>query len=65
MAEAEKSMFTFRLRPSPTAITVAFSILPNDFSGICNPPLVLVSAANRSTSTRSNNGMMRFNGEDA
>jgi hypothetical protein len=41
------------------------STLPNAFSGICIPPLVFVSAAKRSTSTRSNKGIIRFNADDA
>jgi len=61
-----KSNFsTFCLRPLPTAITVALSTLPNDFSGRCIPPLVNVSAAKRSTSTRSNKGIIRLIAEDA
>jgi hypothetical protein len=60
-----KIIFTFCLRPCPTAITFALSTFPRAFSGICIPPLVFVSAANRSTSTRSNNGIIRFNTEDA
>jgi hypothetical protein len=46
-------------------MTVALRTFPKDFSGRCNPPLVFVSAANRSTSTRSNNGITRFNAADA
>lgn len=42
--------------PGPTATTVACSTLPWDFSGIMMPPFVTVSAANRSTNTRSNMG---------
>jgi hypothetical protein len=43
----KSKVFTFCLRPFPTAITVALSTLPKAFSGICIPPLVVVSAAKR------------------
>ena len=58
-------IITFCLRPFPTATTVALSTFPKAFSGICIPPLDFVSGAKRSTSTRSNNGIIRFNAEDA
>lgn len=47
---------TFPLAPDPTATTVACSTFPWAFSGIMMPPLVTVSAAHRSTRTRSNRG---------
>ncbi len=46
-------------------MTVALRTFPNAFSGKCIPPLLIVAAANRSTSTRSNNGITRFNATDA
>lgn len=49
-------VFTWLTEPGPTAITVACSTLPWDFSGSMMPPFVTVSAVKRSTSTRSNNG---------
>lgn len=51
---------TFCRRPLPTATTVALRTLPIAFSGMCIPPLVVVSFANRSTSTRSNRGRIRL-----
>jgi hypothetical protein len=67
LSQKSKEIFfrTFCLRPLPTATTVALRTLPNAFSGICIPPLVFVSGAKRSTSTRSNKGIIRFNAEDA
>ena len=57
----EKNVFlTFCRRPLPTAMTVALSTLPMAFSGMCIPPFVVVSLANRSTSTRSNRGIIRL-----
>lgn len=49
-------VITLPLAPDPTATTVACSTFPWDFSGIMIPPLVTVSAAHRSTSTRSKRG---------
>jgi hypothetical protein len=47
----------FELRPpGPTATTVAFNTLLVELSGKTIPPFVVVSLANRSTITRSNNG---------
>ncbi len=59
------NLLTFCLRPLPTAMTVALSTLPRAFSGICIPPLLFVSLAKRSTSTRSNKGIIRFTAADA
>lgn len=47
---------TLLVLPGPTATTVACSTFPWAFSGIMMPPLVTVSAAKRSTNTRSNMG---------
>ena len=46
-------------------MTVALRTFPKAFSGICIPPLLLVAGANRSTSTRSNNGIILFIAFDA
>ena len=53
------SPFSFRF-PGPQATTLPSRTLPIDFSGSIIPPLVLVSAATRSISTRSNRGLKRF-----
>ena len=53
------SPFSFRF-PGPQATTLPSRTLPIDFSGNIIPPLVLVSAAIRSISTRSNRGLKRF-----
>ncbi|KAH9517152.1 hypothetical protein DERF_007846 [Dermatophagoides farinae] len=47
------------VRPGPAATTVPVGILFCAFSGRTIPPFVVVCGINRSTSTRSNNGINR------